>query len=420
MKFKILFFLTLIFFVIIAINKYSSVSVPFAYDEPDYVANSMLFSEFNFGINTNPLVWSQRWAYDQPHFYHFLCALFLELKYKQPINTTLNQNQLGPNQRYSYGNPNIVFSKIGDGKILSDPEITNYQKAFNTILTARELSFYFYLLSGIILISIIYFFCHPILAVPISIIYLNTYFFSTSILAQADGLLILLILINTLLSLIYIKLPEHRLIITILLGISCGLALSTKLNGGITLINPLLCILIVFFSKPKPNTIISLLHLTLITLMTVLVFVWLNPYLYPNPTQKTYEMFRYRIELTSNSKSFFPSNEILPAKPINKSITILKNLYYQTGQTPTFSLILSSLSSILSLSYLFLIFTEKISFKPTTLYLLVSTTCSFFLILFYIPMNWYRYYYPALIENILMIATVLNLVFFSKAHRKTN
>ena len=250
---RVFFLITVLFFISGAsIRNLLFAPIPFAYDEPDYVANSILKSEFNLGHDVDPVVWSQEWAYDQPHLYHYLTASFLEFRYQQPITIIINEDQL--NQRYTYGSPSIIFGKTGDGKMISDLEIADYKKAYQVILVARELSFYFYLIGGIILISIVYFFCHPILAVLVAIFYLNPYFYNISVLAQADGLLILLILVNILLSLLYIKFSRHRLLIAVFLGVNCGLTLSTKLNGGITLISSILSIIFAFLSKRKSTS----------------------------------------------------------------------------------------------------------------------------------------------------------------------
>ena len=405
---KIIFFILITVFIGGAVNKHFSIPpIPFAYDEPDYVANSMLFSKFNWGFNTDSFVWSQRWAYDQPHLYHFLSAMFLESKYNQTIDVIINQNQL--DQRYDYGGNNIIFGKIGDGKILSDPAITDYKRAYQTILVARDLSFYFYILSGIALISIIYFFCHPALAIPISIFYLNHYFYSISILAQADGLLILLTLTCTLLSLIYINSPKYRPATIVCLGISSGLALSTKLNGGIVLPISILCILTTFILEPKVSYLRFLSHILLLLFISVAIFYWLNPYLYSAPIQKAISLFQHRIDMASNSRQIF-TDQTFPVEFGQKVITILKNLYNQTGQSNLFSLYFSISLSILSILTIFFLPIKKTITKPAKYFLLVSSTYSFFLILLYIPMDWPRYYYPAIIENILMTTSVIGIM----------
>jgi len=417
MKARFFFFLILILVFMGGAMKrhFFSQPIPFAYDEPDYVANSMLLSKFNFGINTDSFIWSQRWAYDQPHLYHFISALFLESKYQQPIDTILKENEL--NQRYNYGDPMVIFGKIGHGKVLSHPEISTYKKAYEVVLVTRELSFYFYIVSGIVLISIIYFFCHPFLGALISLFYLNDYFYNTSVLAQADGLLILLILINILLSLAYIKAPKYRLILAMFMGVSCGLALSTKLNGGLTLISSILCMFLVYFSEPKRTKLVVLFHLPAIIFMTIIVFYWLNPYFYSNPVRNILNMFLYRIDMGSSHKLMF-SNETLPAEPITKIVTIFSNLYQQTGQTMVFSFIFSLLSTIGSFLLLFLIFIKKVFANLSTLFLLISSTILFFIILVYVPMNWSRYYYPAIIQNLLMAGSIVAIVIKNRNYKK--
>ena len=409
MKFKVSFFLILtLVFVGGASKKYFfSPPIPFAYDEPDYVANSMLLDEFNWGIKTDPVFWSQRWAYDQPHLYHYLAGLFLESRYDKPIDVVLKENQL--NQRFFYGSPSIVFGKDGDGKTMSDPEIDDYKLAYKVVLVARDLSFYFYLAGGLVLLSIVYFFCHPLLAVLVSIFYLNDYFYDVSILAQADGLLILLILVNILLSLVYIGFAKYRLLVALLMGVACGLALSTKLNGGLALISSMLSIITVFLYKRKTSSYANLLHLPVVIGLAFAFFYWLNPYLYSDPILKISEMFEYRIAMASNSMLIFP-NERLPTGLVSKTVFILKNLYQQTGQAVIFSLILSLLSTIGSFLLLVLISIKKVFVKPSSLFLLASSTYSFFIILVYIPMDWGRYYYPAIIQNLLMTTSVINLM----------
>ncbi len=166
---------------------------------------------------------------------------------------------------------------------------------------------------------------------------------------------------------------------------------------------------LVYFSEPKRTKLIVLFHLPAIIFMTIIVFYWLNPYFYSNPVQNILNMFRYRIDMGSSHKLMFP-NETLPAEPITKIVAIFSNLYQQIGQAMPFSLIFSLLSTIGSFLLLFLIFIKKVSANLSTLFLLINSTILFFIILVYVPMDWSRYYYPAIIQNLLMASSIVAIV----------
>lgn len=127
-------------------------NIPFEYDEPDYVANSILLDHFR-NYNRSDKYWTQVISYDQPHLYHFLCGIYLENIYHQPINIILKANGLITNP----DNPFLSFGKDGDGKFIGNPVIQKHYLAYDVISKARGLSFYFYILSGITFLSILYF-----------------------------------------------------------------------------------------------------------------------------------------------------------------------------------------------------------------------------------------------------------------------
>lgn len=85
----LILFITLAIFIYISILKYPKInSIPFAYDEADYVSNSTLLTKLK---NQNDPIWQERVAYDQPHFYHYLCGIYLQHHFNKPIDDILKE-----------------------------------------------------------------------------------------------------------------------------------------------------------------------------------------------------------------------------------------------------------------------------------------------------------------------------------------
>ncbi len=384
-------------------------TTPFEYDEPDYVANSILLSHFR-QYHPDDIYWSQIIAYDQPHLYHYLCGLFLENTYHQPIDQILKNNDLFN----SPGNPFLGIGKKVDGKSLDDPFIQTHEKAFRVILSARTLSFIFYFLTGTILISIFY--CLKIIGFSplLLVILLSPYVFSTSIYAISDGLLLLTISLSTLLSILYLRYPKKHFLFIVLLGISCGLALSTKLNGGLTIFTGLLAIIVSI--KSSKNIKIHILDTFILLTTSLSVFIFLNPFLYINTFQNIIHIFQYRMYVGDINSVMLPE-EALPGSYLNKFIFFSKRIYSIVGLSPTTSFLLIIFSIFASLYIIcFYAFNRINSLHRPKLNLLLSSLLTFTIVFLYIPMDWQRYYLPALISNVFLLA--LDLYFLIKIFGK--
>ena len=305
------------------------------------------------------------------------------------------------------------YETVGHGKLLNDPSIQSHYPAYRIILSARTLSFYFYLLSGIIFVYLFYLLNITILCPLFLLIFLSPYVFSTSILAQSDGLLLLTVSLCTLLSTLYLKHPKMHLLFIILNGIVCGLALSTKLNGGITIFIGILSIFISTDSKKKLRSHAP--YIFILLLITFAIFVILNPNLYVDTFQGIGHIFQYRINMGKIQNVFFPT-ESLPTSYIPKFIVFSKQLYSFVGFSQNLSLFIVFFSTIISMILIIANLINKIKISKLESFQLTNSFLIFTAIFQYIPMNWSRYYLPALIENVLLVCIECHLIpkFFPK------
>jgi hypothetical protein len=382
---------------------------PFSYDEPDYVANSILLDHFRH-FQKKDVYWTSQLSYDQPHLYHYIVGLFLENYYQQPIHTILEKNTLTypPEQNF------IDFGKTGHGLLLNDTNLIPYYRAYTIILSARILSFYFYLLSGILIIFIFYLLNIMFLSPAIILFLFSPYVFSTSVLAQADGLLLLFISISINLSILYIKYPKYNLFITFFMGITCALALSTKLNGAIPLITSLLTIIISITSSKDLTK--HLFHFLILILITISIFILLNPYLYNHPFGGIIHMFQYRFDV-GKLHSLISPNQTFSQNIIIKFFQFSQQLYALIGLSKLQSFVIVIYSLLISVTIILThLLQKKIIVSKPHLLIISNSLLTIITIFIFIPMNWARYYLPALTANIFIILLSCNFVFeiFSK------
>lgn len=391
--------------VCISVKKPQIITIPFARDEPDYVANSILLDHFRH-YNSGDIYWNQTIAYDQPHLYHYLSGIFLENFYHQPIDLTLKKSDLINKPEHPY----IEYGVTGMNKLLTNPAIRSYQSAYQVILSARTLSFYFYLLSGIIFIFIFYLLNIVGFSLLFLLIYLSPFAFSISIYAQADGLLMLTFALCTLLSILYLKIPKKHLLMAVLIGINCGLSLSTKLNGGITIITGILCVLSSYDYGKKHQLKRCLKDIVILSVLVTTVFIILNPYLYHHTFQNIAQMFQFRIGQSETFRTVFPEQSF-SQNYFTKFISFSKLLYTYTKLSPSLSalLVLSTLITSLALVGSYLL--DKIRLPKTQFFILLNSLSTLIFIFIYIPMNWNRYFLPALIEDIILLCLECHIVF---------
>jgi len=306
------------FYIFSKINK-----VPFAYDEPDYVSNAFLLGYLD---KPSHPIWQNQIAIDQPHLYHYLCGIFLQITNHQPIITIIKENQL-----FSLDYPTNHLFTIGNDQLLSQiPSV--YQPAFKLVLQARQLSFIFYILSSIILIIILSYLGIKPFFYPLLLIIIDIFVFPIAILSQADGLLILLLLTHTLFSVIYLSKPYQRYWLLPLIGIVCGLATSTKLNGVLTLFSSFLLIIHTTNLRLRLQIIIKFFIILMVCFIT---FIFFNPYLFLSPWQNSINMFLYRFGNGQYATTLFPAQTFSP------NMILKFYQYFSNTFSPPFSLLIS-------------------------------------------------------------------------------
>jgi 4-amino-4-deoxy-L-arabinose transferase-like glycosyltransferase len=100
----------------------------------------------------------------------------------------------------------------------------------------------------------------------------------------------------------------------ILMGAACGLAASAKLNAGSVLVAGLVAVgLLAYKAEDDRSTKIQvfIIGVTLTCLVAALVFLGLNPYLWPDPVGRTLGMFFFKAKQMGEQQAEIPESAIL-------------------------------------------------------------------------------------------------------------
>ncbi len=353
-------------------------SLNYNQDEIDYTGNAILWSEYKFNYNQG--VWSLPWAYDQPHLYHYVVGFFFNRE---------KLIALGYNDRF---NDNLQFMVKWNQECLGN-FYTNQEPRCLIISKIRNITFIFYILCFIFIAHISYkIFGKLGILCSLLLFNFNHNIDYNLVTAVSDSLLLLLILIS--ISLLLTS-GSNQLVTQAIIS---GLALSTKINGGI-----LLAVLNIylFTQKSLPKFKIIL----LINIIPWLIFIILNPYLWQNTFNNLYNIISYRFivnyEFASTSLQKGPKNNY-----------IFDKIYYNSQRILSFDNP-SNLSALIYLACLVLTIYTLFSLnnKLSILHqnsLMIFTTIQL-ITLSYITVHWGRYFIPAQVGLYLNIITLLSI-----------
>lgn len=358
-------------------------SVNFNEDEPDYVGNSFLWSDYK-NFNFSAEIWQQPWAFDQPHLFHFLTGIFLEKYYRQDINSLLGAN--GFNDRLQPGSYRIAWARNYTGEVLGTTDFR-----YRIIFTARYLSLFFFITAYLFIFLIAEkLFGHIGLLISFAFLYFDPQFISQLIPATSDSLQFLLF------SLFFWLLLSKPSVLA--LSLVTGLSLSTKLNGII-----LLFILNYYIFARHSKKIVKLFLQS--NSIVLIIFYILNPYLWLSPVQNILEIFLHRFY---NNQLFAQTSAALPNHfYLDKAFDYFRHLFSQNYAT--FSLVIS-LFLILSLIYVYLKKASDI-FLNSCLILQLMTLQN-------ITVNWPRYYLIPRIIGVLMLLRLM-FIYSRRSYEKT-
>ncbi|MDO8451453.1 MAG: hypothetical protein Q7S76_01140 [bacterium] len=216
--------------------------------------------------------------------------------------------------------------------------------------------------------------------------------------AHAEGLFVLLFNAS-LLAIIYYFTHQNRLRHVILFSILAGLTVSTKLNGIMVLISFIVLNLpSVFRKNSKKIRGMLLSHMFLSIVLSLLIFVNLNPYTFSSPVTKVQDMFDWRMATAGGQANLFQSAS-LPT-PASRITQIFDN-FYNPERISSFNAFLYAESRVPYSWVLFVLFlggitSEVIRIKKDQNKAAIILLVNFFLVLafmsYYLLLDWNRYY----------------------------
>lgn len=401
----LIFFTALIFYR----NIYKKIPIE-SNDELYWISNTYFFDYFIKKDFSNP-IWLTFSAYDQPKLAEYIYGLIIYpnyLEYKSDIK----------NRQYSYANflADHNFYELGDkrskqfinwqgfhgttGEFI-DKYGQNIKKTINLIFIARSINIFLLSLNLVTVYFIILIFFNFWSSVFVTILFaINDYIINTSLLAHSDGLFLLLFNLGLLLISLILLRKKGGFFLYCLLALIIGLLTETKLNGIVILFifNALIIGIIlklILLKQSGPLDYIKYLILT--NVMTLTVFILINPYLYPSFFKNTVFMYQHRLKETKKQIKDEPNSFLPDYKSRIKSIyyRFFNDFNFQKYHyvVPEYFKTINKLTTFILSPFFFIIGLWKTLFSSykkrlfLTLFVLIQ-----FLMGFYLRLNWERYY----------------------------
>lgn len=380
-------------------------SAPFHPDEHDFVGRAAYFDLFIKRDFSNK-EWQDFGVYDQPPLAYYVYGLTLHLfgykdiaKEQERIGYNLVPDENGVLEICN----NKIWWVCQQGREIS-PEQFKLLPSFEMISKARITAVVFSL--GCL---ILVFFVASKLGgwftgvISMTFFGLNSLLFGMGRNATTDSILLFFLLATTLV-IIYgankyrLKNIGKFLIFTLLVGVLAALAASTKLNGGMVLIFWFLVLFILAsgnFSKEKRQWLLAASGFLISLIVFFNVFVFLNPYLYPDPIGGAINMIKHRINTSNGQQGIFPKDALFTFP--QRFNSVFKRTLTGNGGYNNFKI--QGLDLFLFLSGLLLmLISGKNKYKkkkfPEEFVVFIWTILTFACVIAYIPLDWDRYYLP--------------------------
>ena len=266
-------------------------------DELIYLKRSLLFDKYIHGDFVNP-IWDSWDSYDQPTLGNFAYALSIfdyAQKYGGYSQLLSQANLTTTYYPCNTSNSNSYYFSWGclDGTSPQDlpPELTLTQtllyrtRTVSLLVTALSLVLLYFL--GTLLI-------HPLAGVFASV-YLGfiSPFGRLGVMAMLDPWLIFFSLLFTLSLFLFTQKSKPSWLFALLTGTFLGLSVSTKLVGGVGFI-------FLLFMLPRFK------HLLLSLVAACLIFLLLNPFLWPQPLTRSVIMLELRSQTAASQQAANP------------------------------------------------------------------------------------------------------------------
>lgn len=418
---KLLVIPYILFFVLVFSYGSYSKTIPISFwDEIRWVGRSYFFEFFIHG-NFDNRIWQLRESYDQPKLAEYaygawLYPLYLYLKDRsispQPFGYTrflINNGFYEIDEKYmdtyaDYKNNSKVIRF--DYRMSGFPEewVAKYGesslKSVNLIYRARILNTF--LLAGAVIFA--YFLALEyggvIFALIFSIFYgYNSLIIATGLKAHSEALFLFTFNAAFLfMNLYFIK--GRKILYLLLFSLFAGLCISTKINGSmLVVIFVVLNLLQFFFSKEKKIEHILLSFIPL--LISLIVFVSLNPFTYPDPLKNVQYMFDWRMKTAFVYQADRFKENLLPDN-ITRIRRVFENFYFSENAAYFNGVkIFEQINSLKNYGiYLFVLFflglfySLKLAFQKNQVAITILSSLALVLafMTYYLILDWERYY----------------------------
>lgn len=420
-SFVVRFIFPIVLFTAVGILFFSKISrEPMHEDEYFFVRRAEFFDLFFLKRDFQNPLWFSFDGIDQPQVSHYYYGAVLHIAGVKDIKEALEQarfTEMVPGWD-RYGQPkNVLWKELYQRQYL--PE--EYHEKFQLILKGRTGAAGLLLLSLVLLLVILRQVVEPWWAFAgIAAFVFNpiTVTYGTKVLGDQVLLLFLLLIPLLAAKLTAIKKPEKLLAAFVTLGISCGLAVGAKLNGVVTLFFLWALALRYVFrswkSKQKHQDIffISLWSLSpiVVSLTAGLVFWALHPLVWQNPMYGFMKYFQFRWRIVDAQARVWPDSS-LTHNWVGKLTALDQHLFYLPLKI---DLLLFCFGLALLLRTLWLGLKQEGFGQLNTYALWILALFSSFL--FYIPLNWERYFW--ILVPWVIFSQVVGLQYLSEVFQK--
>ena len=408
------------FFFIFFVFTYESVSktIPVSYwDEILWVGRSYFFENYIHRDFQNKS-WQSYESYDQAKFAEYaygawLYPIYLNVKMQNKkifdytqflIDNGFSELDDDTRQRYSQYiiNSHIIRFDQNDEGFLKD-YVAKYGsdslKPISLVYVARMLNVL--LLATAVILAYFFVLQHAgfIPAIVFSFFYgFNTLIIETGLKAHSEALFLVTFNASILCMTLYFT-KGRRTLYMLFVSIFSGLCMSTKLNGSMLIII-FFILQSVFFIISKQTRVIQVVHSIAALLISLLIFMSLNPFTFTDPVRKTLFMFEWRIKVAAHQgnkhQNLYLSNSRVRIQKIFENFYSLKTRSYYNGvkifeKSPTENTYIRYLIVFFVVGLLYSI---KLAFNRNIN--AIVFICSFVIILFfmsrYLFIDWKRYY----------------------------
>lgn len=361
-------------------------------------------------------VWNIQEAYDQPQLSYFLYGLMLK------VNDRLLIPSIPKFCKKSDILPLNILQEIlsKDTQIEIDITSEKIQCEYHLMFVMRLMA----LLFTIGTLINIFLICKYLMeteyaSITTFIISINTAFTSSMIRAMGEAPLYYFLTLTLLLILYYFRFIKDKRwslsdLIACSIGLTSGLAISTKLNGILVLFSFWFGILFIQIKMQLYPLMDRVKHICISLLIAVDIFILLNPYVWSSPYVNIRNMITYRLQIMDDQQ-YYPNNAGLPGY-FNKLTHITQKIFIPEKESlTTFNY------PFLGIPWDLIIFVIGIYYFIRTFHLLkglkqisftvfiIWATLTLLLTIYLIPTDWNRYYLPIII--IVKIVQMLGIKF---------